>query len=343
MGIVQSDLLIRVAILKTLEEVRKNPWLLDDILSDLTQDPLLAEVYGQKEIDNAKEWLENNKIDVLLKYRQDSMTYPCIGISLGGSKEDPAEATAADLSTEVDELTPGQICKPIPYMIKPFVPVSYVDGYILPPEDIDLITIRIGMLILDPDTGNAYAIDAIDSKGLHIKDAPNLDLKKCGIIPQHRVWRARRERASFREVYQISLHNHGDPAPLLWLYSIVMYGLLRYRETLFEARGLAISSLEATDVVSRGAEFAPAGENIYSRYITLSGLVQNSWLKSPKRVIEAAILAEKEGDSYNAGINIISNLDTDNEILVIDKPNWKTRKSVSINTASSKKKVITRK
>ncbi len=64
MGIVQSDLLVRVAITKTIEEMRKNPWLIDDCFSDLIEDPLLRDVYGAKEIANAKEWFANNKIHI---------------------------------------------------------------------------------------------------------------------------------------------------------------------------------------------------------------------------------------------------------------------------------------
>lgn len=340
MGIVQSDLLIRVAVLKTLEEVKKNPWLLDDIMSDLVDDPLLNEVYGQKEINNAKEWLANNNIEVYLKYRLDSMTYPCVGISLGNSDEDNNESTLADLSTEIEDLSPDKIEKPIPYVVKPFTPISYVDGYILPPDSVQSILVSNGMLLLDPDTGNAYEIDRVDPKGIHIKDAPAISLTRCGVIPQHRIWRARRERAGFRENYIISLHNHGDPAPLIWLYSIVMYGLLRYRESLFEKRGLQISSLKATDVVARGSEFQQGADNIYSRYITLSGLVQNSWLKSPTRIIEKVIVAEKDDEGfYGSGVKFISNEDTTQEVIESDNPNWTTAKD---GKPKNTKKVIFR-
>jgi hypothetical protein len=50
------------------------------------------------------------------------------------------------------------------------------------------------------------------------------------------------------------------------------------------------------------------GENVYSRYITLSGQIENSWLKSPKRIIESASLAsipDEEG-GFRGGIKIIS-------------------------------------
>ena len=318
MGIVQSDLLVRVAITKTIEEMRKNPWLIDDCFSDLIEDPLLRDVYGAKEIANAKEWFANNKIDTYLKLRLDSIQTPCVTIALGGSSEDASQATLADQSLCVEDLDPETINKPIPYIIRPAAPVSYDKdtGILTFPNEVDLYTVSIGMLILDPKKGNAYVIEnKVSATQLKIKDNPKLSAPEYGVIPQYRVWKARRERAAFRETYTIGCHVHGDTAPLIWLHSIILYGLLRYRESLFEARGLQISSLKSTDFVQRAPFSQEGGENIYSRYIILDGLVENTWLKSPKRVIETAIIAEKKDEDYSKGIKILSNLNTVNEIV----------------------------
>lgn len=313
MGIVQSDLLVRVAIINTLEEIRKNPWLIEDILSDLIEDPLLKDAYGAKEIANAKEWFASNKIEVYLKYRMDNMQMPCISISLGSSSEDDSQATLADQSVMVEEYDSSDIDKPIPYILKPTSGLSYnkETGILEFPLGVQLSIISPGMLILDPKTGNAYVIDGhAGSNGLKIKDSPKLKGSNYGVIPQYRVWKARRERASFRESYSIGCHVHGDTAPLIWLHSVVLYGLLRYRESLFEARGLQVSSLKSTDFVQRAPFSQEGGENIYSRYIILDGLVENSWIKSPRRVIESVNFLENKNETYSSGVKILSNLDT---------------------------------
>jgi hypothetical protein len=311
MGIKQPDTLIRSMLVLTLEEMRKNSWILDDVFSDFTEDSYLAQ-YGQAEINKAREWFLNNKIEVLHKYRLDSMSYPCITVALNESNEDDSQATLADLSTEVKELTPEQINKPIPYMVKPFIPVSYTNGVLKAPMALE--DVSPGMLIVDPDTGNAWVIEElVGSDSLKIKDAPAISADKLGVIPQYRVYRARRERASFRESYQIGCHVHGDPTQVLWLWSIVLYSILRYRESLLESRGFKISSVKSTDMV-RDDAFDQGGENIYKRFIMLSGLVENTWLKSPKRVIEIAKL--KDADGISSGVKIIS--DTDVPVEVID-------------------------
>jgi hypothetical protein len=318
-----------------LEEMRKNPWILEDVFSQFLEDQYLSE-YGAKEVARAKEWLLNNKIEVLHKYRLDSQSYPCITIAMGESNEDDAQATLADLSTEVVELTPEEINKPIPYVIKPFIPTSYTNGVLIAPFNLD--DVSPGMLIVDPDTGNAWEIiELVGADGIRIKDAPAISADKLGVIPQYRVYRARRERASFRESYQIGCHVHGDPTQVLWLWSIVLYAILRYRETLLEARCFKISSVRSTDMVRDDATDA-GGENIYKRFIMLSGLVENSWLKSPKRIIEIAKI--KDPDGITAGVKVMSNTEVPVEIVDPEQDdNWVTVKEGK----PSKKRSITMK
>lgn len=335
MGVAQGDVRIRVAIKLILEEMRKNPWLIDDIFSELVQDPYLSE-YGQKEIDHAKEWFLNNKIEVLNKYTLSNQDYPCVTISMGESSEDDRESTLADLSPEVDELQPSQINKPIPYIVKPFTPTGYSDGLMTLNESTE--DVAPGMLIVDPATGDSWEIiELVGADGIRIKDSPALTASKFGIVPEHRYYRARRERAGFRESYQIGCHVHGDPNQLLWLWSIVLYGILRYRETLLSGRCFQISSVKSTDIIRENA-FAEGGENAYKRYIILSGLVQNSWLKSPNRVIEKAKL--KDPDGVTTGLKILTDTATPIEAADPEKDdNWLTKQQ----SKSFKKKTLTMK
>lgn len=306
--IVQSDLLIKAAITHILEEVRKNDWLLNDVFSQLTCDPLLKSIYGDKEIARAKEWLENNKIEVLLKYRNDSTQTPYVSIALGSSSEAKEYATLSDSTTTVESLSPKEINKPIPYIAKPFTISSYIQstGELKVPDSVDLALISAGMLVVNPDNGNAYEISGKTNDGVLLKGAPVVELTTAGVIPEHREWRARREQAQFQESYSIGCHVHGDPAPLIWLHSILLYGMLRYRETLFEARGLQISSISSSDMVERAHGFEnPGGEQIFSRWISLTGLVQNTWIKGTHRVIESLVLGEKTENGYISGVKII--------------------------------------
>lgn len=333
--IVQSDLLIKAAITHILEEARKNPWLLDDIFSQLNCDELLKNIYGQKEIDRAKEWLANNKIDVLLKYRTDSQQPPFVSIALGGSSEAREYSTLSDATTEVETLDPKTINKPIPYVVKPFIIEGYdqATGAIKIPDGINILAVSAGMFAVNPDDGNAYEIEKRDGEFIYLKNAPVISFSKMGVIPKYMEWRARREQAQFQETYSIGCHVHGDPAALIWLHSIVLYGMLRYRETLFEARGLAISSVNSSDMVDRSHGFEnPGGEMQFSRWITLTGLVNNTWIKGPHRVIESLVVGDK--DSCISGVTII---DSSN-----DEPQKIGPYGASYEPLSNKKRTIFR-
>ena len=86
----------------------------------------------------------------------------------------------------------------------------------------------------------------------------------------------------------------------------MMYGLLRYREGVLESRNFQLSNIETSDMV-RNANFESIGENVYSRFITITGQVENTWVKAPKRIIESVnIVGFDDGvNSCPVGICII--------------------------------------
>jgi hypothetical protein len=307
-----GDVIIAEAIRQGLEDMRKNLWLLDDVFGNFIQEPALRDKYGQKEIDAAKDWFMNNKIEVNLRYRNDKDHFPCVTIALGSSSEKEEMKHLADLSTEVETLMPNQIGKPIPYIVKPFVPDSYdqMTGILTVPKSVKLKGVRAGQILVDPDTGIGYIIQAVVSNGIKLEPNLELTLKKAGIVPRYQFYKARREHTFFQETYSIGCHVHGDPAPLLWLHAIVLYTILRYRESLLEGRQFMQSSVSSSDLIQNPNFEGPGGENVFSRYITLTGQVENSWLKTPSRIIESVEIEGETIEGIRSGIKIISNLDS---------------------------------
>lgn len=324
MAIFQSDLSIKTAIILGLEDIRKDSWLLDDILGDCLTNPYLKDKYGQKQIDACKEWFKSNQIDVYMAERRDKDRYPCITINLGTSQEKDEMKTMADQSSEKVKLLPSQIDKPIPYVVKPFSGFTYDPGtgeLVIPSNAKNVETIAIGMILVDPVAGQGYVIKEVFGYTLVIEDGLTITAASLGVVPQYQFYEARVEHSFFQESYNIGCHVHGDPQALLWLHSIVLYSILRYRESLLEANGFCQSSLSSSDMMVNGA--GNDAEELFSRYITLSGQVENSWIKSPKRIIESVVLREKKTNGYVGGIKIISNLDTP-EIIDENNEPWKT-------------------
>ena len=61
-----GDIIIKNAIEFSLEDIRKNTWLIDDCFGNLLTNPLLKEKYGIAEVNRAKEFILNNNIPIYL-------------------------------------------------------------------------------------------------------------------------------------------------------------------------------------------------------------------------------------------------------------------------------------
>jgi hypothetical protein len=311
MALFQGDVVIKTAIELAIEDIKKNDWLIDDIFSDFIDNPILKQKYGQKEIERAREFILNNKINFYMKHRIDSEDFPAITISMGNSDEDKSLATLGDNSICVEDLSPDDIGKPIQFIVKPFQVVNYdeVSGIVEVPENLEGFQyVGAGMVAIDPETGNGYIIDGlIDDTKFKIAAGSVLNVNELAIIPQYQMYRARRERITNQEQYNIGCHAHGDPSTLLFLFYLTKYALLRYREGLFEYNNFQLGTLQCTDMIKNEAFQA---DNVYSRFIILAGQTEEDWIKSPFRVWEAIEFIEK-GEAMDAtGIKICSNEDT---------------------------------
>lgn len=295
MAIWQGDVFFRRIIELILRDVRDNNWLIDDILSDFVNDPMLSGIYGQKEIENAKKWITDNEISVFLPHRMDMEKMPCVTIAIGSNVEDRSLARLADQTPYIDVFDASDIGVAIPFIVEPFSYVSYdmQTGFFEVPPEVDLTIIQPGMVAVNPSTGGGWAIRKKANNGFFIAEGTVVTTIEIAILPNYRTFRARREIATFQENVTIGCHVHGDPNALLWLYSIMMYGLLRYREGGIESRNFQLSNIQTTDMI-RNESFQNIGENVYSRFITISGQVENTWVKAPKRNIEAIVLKDFE-------------------------------------------------
>lgn len=333
MGVFQGDVFFRRIIELTLDDIRDNEWLLDDILSDFVTDPMLSMVYGRGEIDNAKKWFRDNEVSIMLPHRMDMEKMPCITISIGSNAEDKSLSRLGDLTPYIDTYSSSEVGRPINYIEQPFEFISYdqATGFIETPESVDLVQLRQGMVVVDPNNGNGYVISKIVANGIHIAPGINLNTNEVGIIPEYVIYKARREMATFQERVTLGCHVHGDPNALLWLYSIMMYGLLRYREGALESRNFQLSNIETSDMIRNGA-WENIGENVYSRFITITGQVENTWIKAPKRIIESVNLRgteEVSGVTINTAGLIVYDEDGGEipEIIDLENEVWASKDS----------------
>jgi hypothetical protein len=334
MGIFQLDLTVKTAIELGIDDMRKNPWLIDHMLGDCLENPYLKDKYGQKQIDACKEWFLNNNIEIKMRGINDKDKMPLIAITPGPAPEKIDMKSMADQSTETLVLMPAQIGKPIPYIVKPFVPKGYDSqtGIVEVDDSVKGMSgIAAGMILVDPDQGQGFVIQDYDDQGIHIEPGIMLDATQLAVVPQYQFYKARVEHTFFQESCDIACYSHGDPQVAMWLHSIALYSILRYRESLLEAQGFAESSVSSSPLMENDNYSGANGENSYLRSIQLTGQAEYTWIKSPRRVIETAFLREKTGPGskspgYIGGIKILSNSDSP-DFIDKSKETWYTANS----------------
>jgi hypothetical protein len=310
-GIFCGDVIIKAAIDRGLDDLRKNPWLIRHAFSSLLATPYIADKYGKKQVEAVTEWFLNNRVDIYMRPRNDKDILPCVTITPGSCPEIPDMKHMADLSTETVILMPLEIGRPIPFVVKPFTPLSYDSSTGEVGIDITLpgfSSISPGMILVNPSTGEGYKILEVTSGILTIEADLNIDATQLAVVPQYAYYEARVEHTFFQDNYVITPEAHGDPQTLIWLHTLVMYSILRYRESLLEANGFTQSSVSSGEIME---DPNYTGEEIaYIRPIYLTGMVRNSWIKLPRRFIETVAIQEVECNETIGGIQIISNEET---------------------------------
>jgi hypothetical protein len=283
-GIAQSDVLIRTAIVRSLERLYADPSQLDHVFHSLAEDEETRAVYGEKQIELAKNWFLTSHVPVFMAFRVAEEQIPCITISLQESVE--AEQTHGDVHYIPQEETAGDW----PVLSGKFTPLAYspVSGIMVLPSGLmgDQL-IAPGMFVLTRD-GRKYEIKE-NLGDDEISLAPNTvgDFVNAVIKGARKRYVTTIESVFFKETYQIGIHVQNEPAYLLYLHAIVMFCLMKFKQDLLEARGFERSVISSTDF-RRNQEFDV--EEVFSRFINITGFVQQSWPKDVRPMIDVVNL-----------------------------------------------------
>ena len=206
----------------------------------------------------------------------------------------------------------------IPYVLAPFIPYGYdpATGEVGVPEGLDVAPVSPGMVLLNPVTGNGTPVLSINGQNIFIKPGVELDASQLAVVPQYRYFQSRLGRSFFQENWSITCATN-DMSTLLWLHTIVVYSLLRYREFMEHNGILEITNLSSTDIFN--ADFSNAeGEEIYCRQISISNKVEQKFVRGLHKKIESVILRDvnpqavtvSDPQGFVGGIRIVSNLTT---------------------------------
>ena len=273
LGICQSDIVVRTAIIAGLADLRENPKLLDYVFSSLPKDALTYRTYGEEQVELAKKWFLDQEIPVFMNTRFDESKVPCITIAQSSSAE--SEATLGDVHYETTEIDKDE--EPIVYG-GPYTPMKYVPstGTLIMDSNFSLDVFP-GMLVRDRNGGTHEILDVLDQYTFTVDPNLNVPFTDMYVVSAPRKKTVSLESVEFRESYEIGCHVHSEPAYLSYLHSILLFILLRYKEELLEARGLTRTSITAGPVM-QNSSFA-ISQPVFTRMTTLTGYVHQYWPK----------------------------------------------------------------
>jgi len=279
LGIHQSDVIIRTAIVAAIADLRANPQLLDYVFASLAQDEQTLKDYGEKSIQRAKDWFLKTNIPVFMVPRIDEAKVPCITIKLLSSEE--SETTLGDVHWQPTEDNSSDW----PALAGPFAPVSYnaATGLMVLP-DLGGLILSTAMVLVDATGKTQPILQVFDDGSIIIQQGTVADFSKTLLKGTPPVFVTQLESVWYRESYQIGVHVSGEPVYLTWLHSIVVFILLRYKQALLEARGFERTVVNSSDFDRN--EFFEA-ELVFSRYVTITGNVRQYWPKDTNIKLEA--------------------------------------------------------
>lgn len=325
MGIVAADILIKTMLEASIADLRKNSWIVEDIFSMLAQDFLASKDYGLKEVEAASDWFLNNEIPILLAYRiADTAPVPCITISYNENSEAMDRTSLADQRL-TDSFDPTGIVTNAKNLTPVFSVESYdpLTGIITVPDSISLANIRKGQFLVANKANKAYVIyDIIDNYSFKIKEGIVENFSKAHIRTKFGTWNLEQEISFINENYTLGCHANGA-GPCLWLWQIITYCLLRYKEAYLEGRLFELSRVQSS-AIQKNNNF-PA-DNVFSRYITLSGTVPATWIKyaAPRLEVITAqvIIADGPNKSPEAVWNGYTPRSSLSDPISPDAPSW---------------------
>lgn len=300
--IAQTDAIILTAIRYGLADIRKNLFLVDDIMCQFTNDPILKKIYGKGQVDRFKDFLKK-EIYIMMRTRlPDSTKLPAIVIGIGGGSEDLPRQGLGDSDTfmEVDPNTLGGAVSSPRIIAGPITPINYDEntGTLTFDENTQLINIFEGQYVYDEVNKKAYVIHSVlDDFSIQID--PNLDnvnFTNMTIRPINPHVIHNYKTLFYYETYDITCIST-EPNELMYLYSLVMYILVRYKKELLEKRNFELSTYGYSEI------FDPTPDDdvniLYARSIQVKGRVQHSVIENtnaPLEGIDLDLLIDAEAE-----------------------------------------------
>lgn len=294
------DLIIESVIRDGLEAIRRDTSLIEDVFGEISSQlgSLMNSKYGDKEVSRIVEYFTEKEVHIVQAFTQVNTNMPAISIQLLDDTESIKYAYLDDFQADVT--------KPL-----------------TDPDDLAGLVVISGVSLdaYDPNTGIIDIDDAADLSNVHVnhilEDVDGKEFKIVGgIVNDTGAKQVVIETGTAPNLVGPALikssinyeqfekrGNHSDQRLLLgihteerlltiYLYILVKYFLLSRKVDLVK-RGFKLATYSGSDF-TRNIEYV---EPVFSRYLTVSGLVADDWTSDkviPIDLVDVKVLVDKD-------------------------------------------------
>lgn len=277
MGFRLPDLIVESVIREGFASVRRDSTIIDDVFEDLVQS-FNSKKYGDREINRIKEFCRTKEVRIVHSFAQVPIGLPCVSIQLMADDEDKAITHLDDFEEDIQRThtDPDDIANEV--VLSGLSAESYdpLTGIVIFDDATDLSLVHRNQLFEDADGTTFRILGSIDTTPGNVSFAidkaqePNL-VGPCQVrssinFEQFEI------RGTVDQVRLLIGVHAQDRLMTIYLYTLLKY-FLSARKLDLVRRGYQSFSFSGSDF-TRNNNYA---EPVFERFLTTSGIVQDSW------------------------------------------------------------------
>lgn len=289
MTFVVPDLVVESVIRDGIANMIADPTILDDVFAGLALN-YANRKYGAAEITRIKDYFtggSKHNIAIVHSFHEASAKELAYSIQLGSDNEDKSYIDDFDEDLQETITDAGELAALI--KVAAFTPTSYdtITGMVRVPDSVDLSTAYVNFIFVDSDSNEFVLQSGISNetgdKFFFIPSNQTVALGAGAYIRTFLNYTQTEVRSSHHRA-QLLLGVHSkEPLLTKYMYTLLKYFLKSRKHDLIN-RGFLTSTMTGSDF-TRDLKYE--GDLVYTRFLTLTGLVKDSWRADQVTLIDS--------------------------------------------------------
>lgn len=297
MAFILTELVIESMIREGLENLRRDPSIVDDVFENLVSLPIYKK-YGEKELNKIKDLVTKKEISVVHGFPVADSKMPCISIQLMSAQENEKRSAMDDYWKQAETpMSQEELDEQVKETNILILGYDSNTGVISIDDSADLSNVHANQLFVDVD-GNEFKIlggvrDDAGHKQVIIQKDAEINTVGPALVKSMFNTNSYEVRTNVeRETILLGVHTK-EALQTKYTYTLLKY-IVESRKLDLIRRGFQLATYEGSDF-SQNQEYQ--SDYIFSRYLTVSGLIENTWNADkiiPIDLIDVAIKVEKD-------------------------------------------------